>query len=114
MKSNSHLKFNKVSIKGQGKDILFYKLDNSLNFMAGLLALKWRLLGIKVKWDGGILDNYPSDPGSYDSRPGPKILFHCEKYKNTHNTGKPERFLHSPEPETRPSKQCGFCNYLLD
>ena len=76
MKSNSHLKFNKVSIKGQGKDILFYKLDNSLNFMAGLLALKWRLLGIKVKWDGGILDNYPSDPGSYDFRSGPKILFH--------------------------------------
>ena len=65
-----------VSIKGQGKDILFYKLDNSLNFMAGLLALKWRLLGIKVKWDGGILDNYPSDPGSYDFRPGLKILFH--------------------------------------
>ena len=51
MKSNSHLKFNKVSIKGQGKDILFYKLDNSLNFMRDLLAMKWGLLGIKVKWE---------------------------------------------------------------
>ena len=40
--------------------------------MAGLLALKWRLLGIKVKWDGGILDNYPYDPGNNDSGPKTK------------------------------------------
>ena len=33
---------------------MFYKLDNSLNFMRGLLAMKWGLLGIKVKW--GTLD----------------------------------------------------------
>ena len=35
---------------------MFYKLDNSLNFMRGLLAMKWGLLRIKVKWDGGRLD----------------------------------------------------------
>ena len=30
---------------------MFYKLDNSLNFMRDLLAMKWGLLGIKVKWE---------------------------------------------------------------
>ena len=40
-----------------------------------------------------------SDPGNNDSRPGPKILFHWEKSKNTHDTGQLECFLHNLGPE---------------